>query len=70
MHCCVSVAALVRLTRHDISFPFLFLCRVSLFTFSLSLLHTCFTLESFVGLCDGPIPPPEESYRLWLCDCV
>jgi hypothetical protein len=21
-------------------------------------------------LCDGPIPRPEESYRLWLCDCV
>ena len=20
-------------------------------------------------LCDGPIPRPEESYRLWLCDC-
>ena len=22
------------------------------------------------GLCDGPIPRPEESYRLWLCDQV
>jgi hypothetical protein len=22
------------------------------------------------GLCDGPIPRPEESYRLWLCDYV
>ena len=22
------------------------------------------------GLCDGPIPRPVESYRLWLCDCV
>ena len=21
-------------------------------------------------LCDGPIPRPEESYRLWLCDCL
>jgi hypothetical protein len=22
------------------------------------------------GLCDGPIPRPEESYRLWcVCEC-
>ena len=35
----------------------------------------CMSIECYVlsgrGLCDGPIPLPEESYRLWcviLCD--
>jgi hypothetical protein len=31
--------------------------------------HSCLSLVSIVlsggGLCDGPIPRPEESYRLW-----
>ena len=29
-----------------------------------------FCVLSGRGVCDGPIPRPEESYRLWLCDCV
>jgi hypothetical protein len=32
----------------------------------------CYECCVFSGrvLCDGPILRPEESYRLWLCDCV
>jgi hypothetical protein len=32
-----------------------------------------FLIEIHVGLCDGPIPRPEESYQLWcaiVCDQI